>query len=295
MVRTHAPIAPRDREFHMREEDFRVIARTIYDHAGIVIGDHKKELVYSRLARRLRQLGLSDFKGYLDRLDGPLGDAERNHLINALTTNHTNFFREAHHFDFIRERLVPYWKSRAKTTGVKRLRIWSAGCSTGEEPYTLAMVLADTLGREGGWDWKILATDIDTNVLARCKAAEYEASARSGIPEHYQKAFLRPIKNKTTHVRMAPELCRHLVFNRLNLHASWPIRKPFDAIFCRNVTIYFDAPAKNTLMRRFRELLKDDGCLFLGHSESLLGGVTDMSVAGRTIYVVNGGVHDARG
>ncbi len=282
----------REREFHMRDEDFRVIARAMYDHAGIVLGDHKRELVYSRLARRLRRLGLDDFQSYLERLNGPLGDQERNHLINALTTNHTNFFREAHHFDFIRERLVPYWKKRAAETGSKKIRLWSAGCSTGEEPYTLAMVLADTLGREGGWDWKILATDIDTNVLARCKSAEYEAGAIAGIPEHYRKAYVKPVKGDPSRVRLAPQLRSHLVFNRLNLHAAWPIRHPFDAIFCRNVTIYFDGPSKNTLMKRFRGLLRDDACLFLGHSESLLGGVTDMTVAGRTIYVVSGGVLD---
>lgn len=280
------------REFSMRESDFRVIAETIYAHAGIVIGEHKKELVYSRLARRLRQLDLPDFESYLRRLDGPQGDGERNHLINALTTNHTNFFRESHHFDHIRDVLVPYWQARAEKSGDKRLRIWSAGCSTGEEPYSLAMVLAQAFQGEPGWDWKILATDIDTNVLRRCRAGEYDAASAQGIPARYRNVYVEPKPGEKGRVRIAAAIRPHLVFNRLNLHAAWPIKRSFDAIFCRNVTIYFDPPSKNALMKRFRALLKDDACLFLGHSESLLGGVIDMTVAGRTIYVVSGGVHD---
>jgi len=283
----------RDREFSMRDGDFRVIAGAIYDHAGIVIGDHKKELVYSRLARRLRQLGLPNFEAYLARLEGPEGDAERNHLINALTTNHTNFFRESHHFDYIRETLVPYWKQRAAKTGNKTLRIWSAGCSTGEEPYTLAMVLHQALEGQPGWDWKILATDIDTNVLARCKAGVYEASAAEGIPARYRTPYVEKVSGDQSRIRMSGKLRSHLVFNRLNLHAAWPVKKPFDTIFCRNVTIYFDAPAKNLLMQRYRKQMKDDALLFLGHSESLLGGVVDLTPVGRTIYAITGGIHDA--
>lgn len=282
-----------EREFAMRDADFRVIADAIYDHAGIVIGDHKKELVYSRLARRLRQLGLRDFTAYLARLDGPDGDGERNHLINALTTNHTNFFREPHHFDYIKDVLVPYWKTRAAKTGDKTLKIWSAGSSTGEEPYTLAMTLDAALKGDPGWKWKILATDIDTNVLKHCREGSYPASAISGVPKGYRSYCERDRRDGADRFVMSQALKSHMVFNRLNLHASWPIKTKFDAIFCRNVTIYFDGPSKQRLIERFATLLKPDACLFLGHSESLLGGKVDMSPVGRTIYAFRGGVHDA--
>lgn len=280
------------REFSMRDVDFRIIAKAIYDHAGIVIGDHKRELVYSRLARRLRELGLPDFKAYLDRLDGALGDAERNHLINALTTNHTNFFRESHHFDYVRNHLVPYWKRRAQSDGNRKLRIWSAGCSTGEEPYTLAMTMAEAMDGLGGWDWKILATDIDTNVLNHCREGRYEREAVKSTPAQYRTKFFRSSSRDDGHMAVSASLKSHLIFNRLNLHAAWPMKVKFDAIFCRNVTIYFDADSKRTLIQRFRGMMKEDACLFLGHSESLLGDSGHLKSVGRTIYAREGDVHD---
>lgn len=276
------------REFRMRDSDFRTIVEAIYAHAGIVIGDHKRELVYSRLARRLRRLGLSDFETYLARFDGPAGAEERDHLINALTTNHTHFFRESHHFDHVRDVAVKHWQERAAKTGDRKIRIWSAGCSSGEEPYSLAMTLADALGRSAGWDWKILATDIDTNVLDDARRGEYPKGAVRDVPKRLQSAYLKNSAPDGSMVRVQESAKSHLVFNRLNLHGAWPMKGQFDLIFCRNVTIYFDGPTKNKLVKRFAENLKPDGWLYLGHSESVLGGTAGLQPVGRTIYSCNG-------
>ncbi|WP_291843536.1 protein-glutamate O-methyltransferase CheR [Maricaulis sp.] len=276
------------REFRMRDSDFRTIADAIYTHAGIVIGDHKRELVYSRMARRLRQLGLANFETYLGRFDGPHGAEERDHLINALTTNHTHFFRESHHFEHVRDIAVKHWQARAAKTGDRRIRIWSAGCSSGEEPYSLAATLAEALGQGGGWDWRILATDIDTNVLAHAKRGEYPVGAVRDVPKTLQRNHFQPSARDGAMVRASAAIRSRITFNRLNLHGDWPMKGQFDLIFCRNVTIYFDGPTKNRLVKRFTESLKPDGWLYLGHSESVLGGTAGLHPVGRTIYSFKG-------
>lgn len=277
-----------EREFVMRDEEFRMIARIIYDHAGIVMGDKKKELVYSRLARRLRRMGLRDFSEYTDLLNGPQGDAERGNLINALTTNHTHFFREEHHFKFLRDVCVPYWKERADHSGDRTLRLWSAGSSTGEEPYSIAMTLADALAPSGSWNWKLLATDIDTQVLATCKAARYNRRAASQIPAQVRQKYCTKLSDGER-FEVSAALRARIAFNRLNLLKAWPIKKQFDAVFCRNVTIYFDRETKVQLIDRFRQIIKPGGWLFLGHSETVLDREADFEPVGRTIYRVPDG------
>ncbi len=277
-----------DREFIMRDSEFRMIADAIYDHAGIVLGDHKKELVYSRLARRLRRLGLSDFGAYIERLNGPDADTERGNLINALTTNHTHFFREDHHFNHLRDVCVPAWKRRAERDGDRTLRLWSAGCSTGEEPYSMAMTMADALQSSPGWNWKLLATDIDTQVLSVCKAGEYERRSGSQIPPRIRARYCQLLPGRERFA-VSEEIRRHIVFNRLNLLRTWPMKKQFDAVFCRNVTIYFDRETKTQLIARYRQIIKPGGWLFLGHSETVLDRDSDFEPVGRTIYRVPGG------
>ena len=273
-----------EREFRMRDSEFQAIAAAIYAHAGIVLGEHKKELVYSRLARRIRELGLADFKDYIDYLNGPNKLRENGHLINALTTNHTHFFREEHHFEHIAKEVVPRWKANAKKTGSKKLRFWSAGCSTGEEPYTLAMTVAHALASEKGWDWRILATDIDTKVLDHAKQAHYKADIAKSVPPAIRAKYISKLRGDDTKIAIDPSIKPHMRFNHLNLHGSWPMTSKFDLIFCRNVTIYFDAKSKQTLVSRFRQFLKPDGFLYLGHSESILGEKADFHSVGRTIY-----------
>lgn len=277
------------REFALQDAEFQAIADAIYAQAGIVVGANKRDLVYSRLARRLRSLGLPDFAAYVRRLDGPEGQAEIGFLINALTTNHTHFFRESHHFDFMLDTAIPYWIKRAERGGSRCLRIWSAGCSSGEEPYSIATTMADGFRGRVGWDWKILATDIDTDVLNMARAGRYGMNRLKDVPESAQKKYLDKIAGKPDERQFKPELRKHITFNRLNLHGKWPMRCKFDLIFCRNVAIYFDAEAKKTLVQRFTGTLRDDGWICLGHSETGLGESANLDGVGRTIYKKRGG------
>ncbi|MFS2316801.1 CheR family methyltransferase [Maricaulis sp. D1M11] len=271
---------PDRREFDMNDADFQAISDLLYRRAGIVLGDHKRELVYARLARRLRTLGLGDFQSYRAVLESESGQNEQNVLINALTTNHTRFFRESHHFDYLANSLVPLWLNEIRMGRRKRVRIWSAGCSSGEEPYSIALVLARFRDLMSRADVKILATDIDTQVLATARAGLYPANAETTLDAPAQKR----VEHVGGQIGM-PELERGLItFNKLNLHGPWPMKGLFDVIFCRNVTIYFDTPTKTRLLQRFHDQLTPSGLLFMGHSESLVSGETGFVSAGRTVY-----------
>jgi chemotaxis protein methyltransferase CheR len=278
-----------DREFAMADRDYRAIAAVILARTGIVLGDHKQDLVYSRLARRIRALKLPDFASYVAMLEGDGGTDEADHFISALTTNHTQFFREAHHFDFIREIAAPHWIERARETGDRRLRLWSAGCSTGEEAYSLAMTVQDALKGSGDWDLRILATDIDTQVLNHAKRGEYSVAASESIPPIYRNQYCKSRRAAGDTIGMSPGLRARISFNRLNLLSEWPMSGRFDGIFCRNVVIYFDAQTKARLIERYREILKPDGWLFLGHSETILGERVGLALVGRTVYTPNPG------
>lgn len=268
-------------EFPFTPADFRMIAGLVYEHSGIVLGDHKRDMVYSRLARRLRALRLRSFREYCALLRGNTGEEEISSLINAITTNLTKFFREAHHFEHLRKTvLAQIWKT---TIGAKpRVRIWSAACSTGEEPYSIAMTALASrrdAGRE--WDCRVLATDLDTAVLNKAKVGAYPAAAFEDVPAGMRETAFTLTANG---VRVAPEVQALVTFNQLNLLGAWPMRGPFDAIFCRNVMIYFDAETKATLIERLHALLKPGGWLYVGHSESLLDQQHHFKLAGHTIY-----------
>jgi len=268
-------------EFAFRERDFDTIVRMVREEAGIVLGSHKHDLVYGRLSRRLRAIGLDDFGDYCDFLESPDGVEERRHMVNAITTNLTSFFREAHHFDFLAKNLLTSAES-PKQEGKRRLRIWSAGCSSGEEPYSIAMTLRDCLGAAGGWDAKILATDIDTEMVARAKAGRYDAGKISSLPAERRLRYTRAIEGGR--VEMEEEIKSLTVFNPLNLFDAWPMRGLFNAIFCRNVVIYFSQEDKRALFDRFADLLVPGGWLFIGHSETLFHISNRFRHLGRTIY-----------
>lgn len=270
------------REFELGDDEFRFLAGFMSRETGIVLSDHKRQMVCGRLVKRLRALHLRSFGEYVELLQGPGASAEVENLVNAITTNITNFFRESHHFDFLKNAvLAPRTQERPRRP---RVRIWSAGCSSGEEPYSIAMTMADVLKAGEGWDALILATDIDTNVLRRAEAGIYPAEALKHIPETYRKRFVRRVAGDHDRVQMADELRALIRFRRLNLHDKWPMKGTFDAIFCRNVAIYFDKPTQKKLFNRYADYLNIGGMLYLGHAESLIGVTDRFEVADKTVY-----------
>ncbi|WP_415183594.1 protein-glutamate O-methyltransferase [Phaeovulum sp.] len=238
------------------------IATIMREAAGVIIGPTKGAMVQSRLAKRLRALKLGNYRAYIALLNSIEGETEKRQMVSALTTNVTHFFRENHHFDQLRHSTLPPLIARAKAGG--RVRLWSAGCSNGPEAYSIAMVMADLLPEIARYDVRILATDIDQAVVARARAATYDIATANGIPPCFRNRFTEPCE---TGVRIASDLRNLITFQELNLHAPWPIRGQFDVIFCRNVVIYFDHQAQNSLWRRFESLLAPGGWLFVGHSE----------------------------
>jgi chemotaxis protein methyltransferase CheR len=252
--------------------EFDDLRALLYDMAGISLGSSKKDLVSSRLNKRLNHHGLTSYGEYyrLLREKDPKG-AERQEFVNCLTTNKTDFYREAHHFDFLRDTVVPRAKARAAAGGPKRFRLWCAASSTGEEPYTLALTLAEHLPKAQGWDVRILASDIDTAVLAAAARGVYEADRVEPVPsELLHKYFLRGTGANAGRVAARPELKDLLTFRQINLSAAaWPLKHKFDAIFCRNVMIYFNRETQQKVMERFARHLTPDGYLFLGHSENM--------------------------
>lgn len=268
------------KEFLMTTEDFHYIRDVVYDTCGIVLGDHKKEMVYSRIARRIRALHLRDCQGYIDYLENHK-DKEFSEFINAITTNLTSFFREDHHFEFLTNTAVDELKQWHKED--RRIRIWSAGCSTGEEPYSIAMTLADHFKRPM-WDLKILASDLDSNVLATAQKGVYNSDTITGLNRDSAKHWFLHDKNNEK-CKVNDELQTYIRFKRLNLLAKWPMSGPFDIIFCRNVVIYFDQPTKDQLFKRYAQMLRKGGYLILGHSESMnLKTQTQFKSLGKTIY-----------
>jgi chemotaxis protein methyltransferase CheR len=259
------------------DADFRAIAALAHQVAGIVLNANKRELVSSRLGRRVRNLGLSSFAEYRALVEGPDGADERGEMINALTTNLTSFFREKHHFDYLADTVLP-WLLKSRPG---RLRIWSAACSSGEEPYSIAMVLKRALGSGQGWDAKILATDIDSNMVAQAQAGSYERERAASIPARYAGGRTQQSGGQTI---MPDELKRLITFKQLNLLGPWPMRGPFDVIFCRNVVIYFDKETQRELFDRMADILTPDGTLFIGHSETLFRVSDRFEPLGRTIY-----------
>ncbi len=282
MLSTGAIAEEEPRQFPFSAKDFRYLAALVHERTGIVLASHKMNLVYARLTRRLRALRLTSYGEYCRLLQSEAGAEEIGFLINAITTNLTKFFREGHHFDHLRE-VLRRSHPPAPGGGRRRLRIWSAGCSSGEEPYSIAMTVVDAIADLAQWDARILATDLDSSVLDVAEAGAYRGEAVAGLPKPLRLRHFE--RDAGTDQWMVAAAVRRLVaFRQLNLLDSWPMRGPFDAIFCRNVMIYFDAAAKNDLVRRFAALLKPCGWLYVGHSESLLHHQSMFAVRGRTIY-----------
>jgi chemotaxis protein methyltransferase CheR len=261
------------REFPFSAEHFRLISERVYRFSGIRLPEAKREMVYARLARRLRSLGIASFDDYVQFLE--LEPAEWEHCTNALTTNVTSFYREEHHFGILAE--------HAKAHAGSPYRAWSAGCSTGEEPYTIAMCLAETIP---GNDFRVIASDLDTQVLATAREAVYPlASVQKLDPARQKRFFLRGAGRFEGKARVRRELAAHVEFMRVNLmDAEWPIEPGLDAIFCRNVMIYFDKPTQRRLVERYAALLKPDGLFFAGHAESLIDQGRHFRLRGQTVY-----------
>lgn len=265
------------REFHFSKNDFDRVCKLIYDHAGISLGESKQELVYSRLSRRLRATGIKTFAEYLKLLESN-NEKEWEEFANSLTTNLTSFFREGHHFPLLAE----YLKSLRNKS---KITLWCSAASTGEEPYSMAMTVLDALGRDAS-RVSIVATDIDTKVLATAKAGVYSEDRIEKLPEDVVKRhFLRGKGGQDGLVRVRPELQEMITFQRLNLlDKTWPIRGPFDAIFCRNVMIYFDKPTQLSILQKFAPMLTSEGLLFAGHSESFHNAEDYFRLRGKTVY-----------
>jgi len=262
------------RDFLLTERDFEKVRALIHKRAGISLGSHKREMVYSRLARRLRSLQISDFGTYLELLEADERSDEWEYFTNALTTNLTSFFREAHHFPLLAE--------HAKKVG-RPYSVWCAAASTGEEPYSIAITLAEALGDRAG---TVLATDIDTQVLAKARAGVYTSEQVGRLSqEQLKRFFLKGTGARAGAVKVKPDLASTITFEPLNLLApDWGIREKFDAIFCRNVMIYFDKPTQGRILERFAPLLKPHGLLFAGHSENFSYVTRAFQLRGQTVY-----------
>lgn len=249
----------------LTDKEFELFKHLIYQQVGIKLDEPKKTLLVSRLGKRLRDLHLSSYQAYYDSVSGKGGEEELIKLLDLVSTNKTEFYREPVHFDFLRDQVL----SEAQSS--KTLRIWSSASSSGEEPYTIAMTLSDAIADINRWDIKILASDISTRVLAKASSAIYEEERVSQLPNDLVKRhFLRGKGPQAGKLQVRPQVARLVAFRRINLmDSTFPIRSQLDVIFCRNVMIYFDRPTQAKLMEKFFRYLRPGGYLFIGHSESL--------------------------
>jgi len=273
----------RERASSLSSAEFRFVCAFVYDTTGIVLNEGKREMLYRRLTRITRERELDGFSAYCDLLKSQ-PEKERDYFINAITTNLTSFFREQHHFDYMTQHEIPNIISNAGNN--KRLRIWSSASSTGEEPYSIAITVNEAMKAVmTQWDVKILATDIDSNVLAQGKQGVYDEKKIEDIPTKFKEKYFRRGSNQNkSNVKVANELQRLITFKQLNLLHQWPMKGPFDIIFCRNVIIYFDKETQLDLFERYYELLKPGGLLMLGHSENLGQYQQYFENVGRTIF-----------
>ena len=288
-MNARSPIESKADGFTLTDQDFEAIAQFAYKHFGLAMSSSKKPLVSARLARRLRKQNVLNFKDYLARLNGPNSDKERSNLLSLLTTNVTRFFREPHHFETMRKDVLPDLIKKARKGG--RVRIWSAGCSNGQEPYTLAMIIQDMCPEVNRLDFKILGTDIDPVVVQTATAAKYPADEIAQIPAEYRKYL-----PKLDADGRLPESIRSMVtLGVLNLIEPFPFKGKFDAIFCRNVAIYFDTATQQKVWQAFQRSLVPGGYLFIGHSERMSGPAAQhMKTAGITTYIHTPSGGDAR-
>lgn len=272
---------PPNREFAYTDDDFHFVVRMAKELAGITLSDHKRDMVYSRLARRVRKLELDSIEEYCKLIESDPNGEEVGNFVNSITTNLTSFFRESHHFEHLADVLLELVKRK----GQKRVRIWSAGCSAGMEAYTVGMTIYNTLGDIKGLDIKILATDIDTNILAFAQAGVYPEKEIEKVPAAMRDKYFKRVAGKTgAEYEVAQKLKDLVSFKQLNLMGAWPMKGPFDIIFCRNVVIYFDKDTQKKLFIRYADLLSKGGYLYIGHSETIRGVSDRFQYAEKTIY-----------
>jgi chemotaxis protein methyltransferase CheR len=263
------------REFSFGTGDFERVRKLIYERAGINLHEGKQAMVYSRLSRRLRETGHNSFNAYLQWLEQAGGEAEWQEFVNCLTTNLTSFFREEHHFPILAEALRQH--------GNRPLRLWCNAASTGEEPYSLAICVADTLGMQA--QVRIVASDIDTSVLATAQRGVYRTDARGLTAEQKKRHFMRGTGANEGFMRVKPELARWIEFRVFNLvNPQWQLGQPFDVVFCRNVMIYFDAQTQRRILERIHAAMAPGSLLFVGHSENFTESRDLFSLRGKTVY-----------
>ena len=255
-----------DGEFLLTAADFHAIARLLHEETGITMPEGKATLLYSRLGKRLRALGMTEFRPYCALVADPAQTEERGRMIRALTTNVTRFFREPHHFDHLRDVVLPPLLKAAERGN--KVRIWSAACSTGQEPYSLALTILKVLPTAAKLDVRVLATDIDTTVLEHASQGQYSADALAGLPNDLRARWF---ERKDAEWKAGDTLRGLISFRPLNLIGTWPMRGPFDVIMCRNVVIYFGEDTQTEIWRRFTPLLTPTGFLYIGHSERVTG------------------------
>lgn len=267
------------------DHDFEFITALVSNHAGIHLNTSKRELVYGRLAKRVRHLGFDSFNAYCELIKD-VNSEEFTQCVNAITTNVTSFFREGHHFDYLSASLLPELIKKYEHSPKPRLRIWSAGCSSGEEPYSIGMTIKEFRFAGKKWDIKILATDLDSNILAQADAGIYTLQKLDKLSATKLKRWFRKgVGSNNGLANVASEVRELITFRQLNLtDEPWPMHGPFDIIFCRNVIIYFDKKMRRKLLDRFADILTEDGHIFIGHSESLFGVSDRFQSLGKTIH-----------
>ncbi len=272
-------------EIRLSDFEFQLLRRMIYQQIGIALGSSKKELVQARLASRLRELGIPNYLTYYRFLRSQKNrQVELQELVNRITTNTTTFFREKAHFKFLAEEVLPAWRRRALRQGMARLRMWSAGCSTGQEPYSMAAVVQTVLGEHSNWDIKILATDVSSRALAVAQSGRY-ADSYNDLPAAYREPFAAIRSGGQLTVAIPSALRMRVVFRLLNLLSErFPFKSGFDVLFCRNVLIYFDEATRTTLIRQLVAQLVPGGYLFLGMSEGLVQIPPGLAAVGQSIY-----------
>ena len=262
----------------LSDEEFERLRQFIYKLCGINLGPAKRELIIARLSKRMRDLGIETFTTYQNLVEQDRSGNELTYMLNAISTNKTDFFRESMHFDFLAEKIYPQLNQQ------QRIRIWSAACSTGEEPYTIAMTLLDALHQPFQKDIKILATDLSTRVLNKAEAGICPGQVIAPVPASYRQKYLQKLPGTEGHWQVVAPLRKLIHFRRLNLMERFPLTTQFDFIFCRNVMIYFDKPTQEQLVGKLVEFLAPGGHLFIGHSESLIGVSSGLKHVRSAIY-----------
>ena len=271
-----------EREFALGDREFGRICHLVNERTGIKPTESKRDLVYGRLVRRIKALRLGGFTDYCDLLSSNSGE-EFEHFANAITTNLTSFFREGHHFEHLGGQVIP--ALRENNADTRRIRVWSAGCSTGEEVYSIAITFFEAMPDIETWDVKILATDLDSNVLAAGEEGVYDETRIQGLDAALSQRWFRCGSGANTgQVKVSPRLRSLVTFKQLNLMEAWPMHGPFDVVFCRNVVIYFDKDTQRVLFDRVADLMAEQSSLFIGHSESLFKVTDRFEPIGRTIY-----------